>query len=82
MVKNKNYDIVFMDILMPELDGFETAAQLRKMDFKMPIVALTAVETDDAKQQAIENGINDYLVKPASVEDIRKILLNLFSESV
>lgn len=82
MVKNKNYDIVFMDIIMPELDGFETAFQLRKMDFRMPIIALTAVETDDARQQAIENGINDYLVKPATVEDIRKILLNLFSESV
>jgi signal transduction histidine kinase/CheY-like chemotaxis protein len=82
MVKNKNYDIVFMDLLMPELDGFETAAQLRKMDYKMPIIALTAVENEDAKQQAIKNGINDYLVKPATVEDIRKILLNLFSESV
>lgn len=82
LVKNKNYDIVFMDILMPGLDGFETSAQLRKMDYKMPIIALTAVETDNAKQLAIENGINDYLVKPASVEDIRKILLGLFSESV
>ena len=82
MVKNKNYDIVFMDLLMPELDGFETSAQLRKMNYTMPIVALTAVETDNAKQLAIENGINDYLVKPATIEDIRKILLSLFSESV
>jgi CheY-like chemotaxis protein len=81
MVKNKNYHIIFMDLLMPELDGFETAARLRKMDFKMPIVALTAVETDDARQYAIENGFNDYLVKPATIEDIRKILLDLFSES-
>ena len=82
MVKNKNYDIVFMDLIMPELDGFETSAQLRKMNYTMPIVALTAVETDNAKQLAIENGINDYLVKPATIEDIRKILLSLFSESV
>ena len=81
MVKNKNYHIIFMDLLMPELDGFETAARLRKMDFKMPIVALTAVETDDARQHAVENGFNDYLVKPATIEDIRKILLDLFSES-
>lgn len=81
MVKNKNYHIIFMDLLMPELDGFETAAQLRKMDFKMPIIALTAVETEDARQQAVENGFNDYLVKPATIEDIRKILLDLFSES-
>jgi len=81
MVKNKNYHIIFMDLLMPELDGFDTAARLRKMDFTMPIIALTAVETEDARQHAVKNGFNDYLVKPATIEDIRKILLDLFSES-
>jgi len=81
MVKEKNYHIIFMDILMPEMDGFETAAQLRKMDFKMPIIVLTAVETEDARQRAKENGFNYYLVKPAAIGDIRKILLELFSES-
>jgi DNA-binding response OmpR family regulator/signal transduction histidine kinase len=81
MVKNKNYHIIFMDILMPELDGFETAVRLRELDFKMPIIALTAVETEDARKKAFENGFNDYLVKPATIEDIRKILLDLFSES-
>jgi CheY-like chemotaxis protein/signal transduction histidine kinase len=81
MVKSKNYHIIFMDLLMPELDGFETAARLRKMEFRMPIIALTAVETEDARKRAIENGFSYYLVKPAAIGDIRKILLELFSES-
>jgi CheY-like chemotaxis protein len=81
MVKDKNYHIIFMDILMPEMDGFETASTLRKMDFKIPIVALTAIENEDAKKRAFENGFNYYLVKPAAIGDIRKILLELFSES-
>jgi len=80
-VKDKNYHIIFMDILMPEMDGFETAYRLRNMDYKLPIVALTAVETEDAKKRAFENGFNYYLVKPAAIGDIRKILLELFSES-
>ncbi len=81
MVKERNYHILFMDLLMPELDGYETASRLREMDFKIPIVALTAVETEDARKRAFENGFNYYLVKPAAVGDIRKILLELFSES-
>jgi len=81
MVKDKNYNIIFMDLLMPELDGFETASRLRNMDCKTPIVALTAIETEDAKKRAFENGFNYYLVKPAAIGDIRKILLELFSES-
>jgi CheY-like chemotaxis protein/signal transduction histidine kinase len=81
MVKDKNYHIIFMDLLMPELDGFETASHLRALNYKIPIVALTAVESEDAKKHAYESGFNYYLVKPAAIGDIRKILLELFSES-
>jgi CheY-like chemotaxis protein/signal transduction histidine kinase len=81
MVKEKKYHIIFMDLLMPELDGYETAFRLRETGSKIPIVALTAVETEDAKKRAFENGFNYYLVKPAAIGDIRKILLELFSES-
>jgi CheY-like chemotaxis protein/signal transduction histidine kinase len=81
MVKERNYHIIFMDLLMPELDGYETASRLREMNLKIPIVALTAVETEDAKNRAFENGFNYYLVKPAAIGEIRKILLELFSES-
>jgi len=80
-VKGRNYHIIFMDLLMPELDGFETASMLREMNLKIPIVALTAVETEDARKHAFESGFNYYLVKPAAIGDISKILLELFSES-
>jgi len=51
------------------------------MNLKIPIVALTAVETEDARKHAFESGFNYYLVKPAAIGDISKILLELFSES-
>lgn len=80
-VKEKKYDIIFLDLLMPEKDGLETVAELRKNGFKMPLVALTAIETDETKQMAQQAGISEYLVKPLTAEILRKVLLNWFSES-
>jgi len=79
-VKNNSYDIIFMDLLMPGKDGLETAAELRKMKIDVPIIALTAVESNETKKSAKEAGINDYITKPASAETIREILLKLFAE--
>ena len=79
-VKDKQYDIIFMDLLMPEKDGLQTAEELRRLGHKMPIIALTAVEPEKSKAAAEAVGINDYLIKPASLESIREILLRSFSE--
>ncbi|KPK85842.1 MAG: hypothetical protein AMS27_06565 [Bacteroides sp. SM23_62_1] len=81
MLKKKKYDIIFLDLLMPEKDGLETVAELRQKGFDMPVVALTAVETNDSRQMAYQAGINEYLVKPVTSEMLKKILLKLFSES-
>jgi len=80
MVKAKQYDIIFMDLLMPVIDGLQAAEELRKLGHKMPIIALTAVEPEKSKAAAEAVGINEYLIKPASIEIIREILLRSFSE--
>jgi PAS domain S-box-containing protein len=62
---NKSYDIILMDLQMPEMNGFETTEFIRKtMDSKIPIIALTADVTtaDLAKCKAV--GMNDYIAKP------------------
>ena len=64
-LKNKSYDIILMDLHMPEMNGFEATEYIRNtMNLKIPIIALTADVTtvDLAKCKAI--GINDYLAKP------------------
>jgi len=81
MIKEKKYDVIFMDLLMPGKDGLETAAEIREQGFTMPIIALTAVEKNNTKQQAHQAGINEYLIKPATTEMFRKVLLNYFAES-
>ncbi|MFV8342980.1 PAS domain S-box protein [Flavobacterium sp. XS2P39] len=64
-LKNKDYDIILMDLQMPEMNGFEATEYIRKtMNSKIPIIALTADVTtvDLAKCKAV--GMNDYLAKP------------------
>ncbi len=74
-VRDKKYDLVFLDLLMPKMDGFQAAAELRKLGYDNPIVALTAVNSLETRKAAMEKGFDDYLIKPATVEMLRKVLL-------
>jgi len=68
MVQNKHYDIVFMDHMMPEMDGIEATKIIRAMEGdyyrKLPIIALTANAIMGMKEMFLSNGFNDYLSKP------------------
>ncbi len=83
-VENNNFDIILMDLHMPELDGFETTKHIRsklKNDKKnIPIIALTGASLDNEKEKCFLAGMNDYIVKPFDpenlVEKIETILKN------
>ena len=81
-VEERNFDVVFMDLLMPEMDGFQAAQIIRENGHTIPIVALSADDTDETKNAAFEAGMNDYLMKPARVEGIKKLLIKLFSSTI
>ncbi|MDR0465414.1 MAG: response regulator, partial [Treponema sp.] len=77
LVKQNNYDIVFMDHMMPEMDGVEAAAIIRAWEKerlsangsgkKLPIIALTANAVTGMREMFLENGFNDFLAKPVDV---------------
>jgi CheY-like chemotaxis protein len=75
---SKFYDIVFMDIEMPGMDGFEVTKKLRekfKGQNKHPfIVALTANSLSGERQRCIDHGMNDYLSKPFSAPDVQRMV--------
>lgn len=79
MVKEKYYDIVFMDLVMPEKDGVRATVDIRGMGYQMPIVAMTATASDESKKQALSAGMNDYIIKPIKIETVRKILSKWFA---
>jgi signal transduction histidine kinase/CheY-like chemotaxis protein len=78
-IKEGKYDIVFMDLIMPERDGIQTTVELRGMGYQMPVVAMTATASSKSKQKAISAGMNDYIVKPVKADTIRNILLKWFA---
>ena len=69
-LRNKKVDLIFMDIMMPVMDGIETLTYLRNnMNLKsLPIIALTAKAMAEDKAQCLEAGATDYLSKPLDIE--------------
>lgn len=77
-VKEKHYDLIFLDHMMPEMDGLETLEQMKLMTDSLnkdtPVVMLTANATRGAKKQYIQAGFSDYLTKPIREEDLQEVL--------
>jgi len=68
----ENFDIVFMDLNMPEMDGIEATACLRAKSYAKPIIALTAYTRVEDREKCLARGFNAYLTKPFN----RDLLLN------
>ena len=74
LCQKNNYDIVLMNIQMPEMDGLEATAAIRTLGQQMPIVALTAYATRIEYDKCRKAGCNDALVKPISKNNLIKAL--------
>ena len=79
-IKNNRYDLVFMDHLMPEMDGIETTKKIREMGDQdpyyndLPIIALTANAVSGTKEMFLKHGFNDFLSKPIDTIKLNTIL--------
>ncbi|MES2239367.1 MAG: response regulator [Bacteroidota bacterium] len=74
MVQQKDYDLVLMDLQMPEMDGYEATREIRKLKGNkyqaLPIIALTASAVGDVKEDVLKSGMNDYVSKPFDPENL------------
>ncbi|MEO8085714.1 MAG: response regulator [Bacteroidota bacterium] len=74
MLRAKDYDILLMDVQMPEMDGFEATQQIRttfdKPKRNTPIMAMTANVTNDEVEKCFESGMDQYISKPFSQQDL------------
>jgi signal transduction histidine kinase/CheY-like chemotaxis protein len=82
MASEKRYDIIFMDLIMPVMDGYEASNKIIAIDNKVKVVALTADSASDSVKKAELCGMHHFIAKPVKQEDIKKILLRFFSEQI
>lgn len=68
--KEEVFDICILDIMMPKMDGFELAAEIRKIDIDVPIIFLSAKTLKEDRIKGLRLGADDYLVKPFSIEEL------------
>ncbi len=84
LVKENDYDIVFMDHMMPVMDGIDATAAIRNLDGEkytsLPIIALTANALVGAKELFVNEGMNDFLPKPIEIKKLNDTLLKWIPE--
>jgi len=64
------FDLIILDLMLEEIDGFEVARQIRQRDQKLPILMLTARSTESDRVQGLELGADDYLIKPFHLREL------------
>jgi len=77
MIKQKKYHLVFMDVMMPEMDGYEATRHIHEMysEAQRPvIIALTANALTGDKEKLLAAGMNDYISKPYKMQDIKEVI--------
>jgi len=77
-LQRQSYDVVLMDVQMPEMDGIEATHQIRKLDsiaVQPHIIAMTANAMRGDKEQCLEAGMNDYIAKPIRINELVDALL-------
>jgi osomolarity two-component system sensor histidine kinase SLN1 len=74
MEKGEQYDLIFMDVQMPRIDGRESTREIRKLGYNRPIVALTAFADDINKKECLDSGMSDFMAKPIRRPALKHVL--------
>ncbi|MBN1323478.1 MAG: PAS domain S-box protein [Methanotrichaceae archaeon] len=74
-LEKRDYDLIFMDVQMPKMDGLEAARRIRKDGIRKPwIVAMTAYALKGDRERCMDAGMDDYISKPVKIEDLKAAL--------
>jgi two-component system sensor histidine kinase/response regulator len=76
--KTRKYDLIFMDLVMPEMDGYESAQKILSYDKSILIVAFTADNMPESRRKAEMSGIKDFISKPVRIDELKKLFARYF----
>lgn len=80
--KSKKIDLIVLDVMLPEMDGFTVCENIRSENKTVPIIFLTAKSTSSERVEGLKLGADDYLAKPFSLEELLIRVQNLLKRSV
>lgn len=69
--REKSYDLVLLDVMLPRMDGFTVAEEIRKYDCEVPLIFITARNMDQDRVKGFRAGADDYIVKPFTTEELK-----------
>ena len=81
--RDKNYDVILMDIMMPVMDGLEATTQIRKLEKEesmqrhTPVIAITANTLDNDREKCLATGMDEYMAKPFDMNRLNEIFKEL-----
>jgi len=77
-LESEDFDLVLLDIIMPEMNGFEVLERINQMDSKVPVIILTGVRDQNVANDSIEMGAVDFISKPIDLDRLEQsILVNI-----
>ncbi len=79
--KEQHFDIILLDVMLPEIDGFQVCEQIRLTNMSVPIMMLTAKDTAIDRVTGLKKGADDYLTKPFNLEELLLRVNNLLKRS-
>lgn len=82
LAKAERFDLILMDIQMPEMDGFEASQQIRNIEYckTVPIIAISANDINNERERCIQVGISDFLPKPYTYDELYAMMFKWLSE--
>ena len=81
LATTKQYDVIVLDWMLPNMDGLAICIRLREMGYHIPILMLTARDSIQDKMTGLKAGADDYVVKPFSMRNLEERVLALASKS-
>ncbi|MFH1359696.1 MAG: response regulator [Candidatus Omnitrophota bacterium] len=81
-IKKEKYDIVFLDIVIPDTDGVEIFKKIKEVAPDLPIVMMSGYSVEERRKEAIEMGAVACLVKPFEMEEVRRIIKGVLAKEV
>jgi len=73
-LKNSKYDMVLMDISMPDMDGYKATLLIREFDKDIPVIGVTANVIGGFREKCMDSGMNDYISKPFRKEELFQMI--------